>query len=223
MIDLKFKDLEINLKTNRLIIFLLDALRYDVFVKHNTRTPDILLKYTAAGNYTLPCLEVWADLIEKSDFAYKSVITGGGYASMVKWPRLDYFNDKHIFPLFSPEITKVLSNNKSLKQNFFVLIHDYYIHNWWEEIGFRNNATDWIPKKGWKEKNEKAFQIYNRRVDETLNQCWKLLQEVKLDSQVIITSDHGEAFYEDGEHFYHHEWGGYTKEVMDIPFALYFL
>lgn len=190
---------------NRMVI-ILDALRRDTAKEILCPAfPEAKFhELTAIDNYTGPVFKQFSEWIQ--DFkGWKGVICGGALAGMhFSQDELDFFNDTIMTPLlkiFSLLPREIPDWNKwvPFEGNGMWVIHDYFIHNYSEEI-------DCLPlmllyTRGIEYRDD-LIKAYKNRVHHLVPILQRLRKKFS-EWEFYITTDHGEAFWEDGVAYHH--------------------
>jgi len=116
-------------------------------------------------------------------------------------------------------------------KNEFLFLHTFYVHNWFDENEelmkiFRkkrktiNSNVDRTVKKEFSKKViEMAYVAYKNRINKLFKRLsW--LNELPKTILVILTSDHGELFKEDGTSFHHGHYAMESPEIFDVPLMM---
>lgn len=159
-----------------------------------------------------------ATVLKRNGFICKAW-TGGGYMSKYfgwgsdfnEWKDADAHNREW-------EGEKVI-----VKKGEFVFLHTYFIHNWFEEN--RTTLQCFIKqKKLLEEKNivDHSFfntigkKLYVKRI-EAFSKKLAWLNDLDLKTLVILTSDHGELFFEDDKNCHHGNLARTTLDIYKVP------
>ncbi|MEE9608842.1 MAG: sulfatase [Myxococcota bacterium] len=115
-----------------------------------------------------------------------------------------------------------LDRNSSLP--FFLFVHTYDVH---DVCPFRKPSKDpWAPPPDLDPEGQKQRAAYYDQmvasVDELLGDLLAQLEELGIaqDTLLIVTSDHGEGFWEHGENG-HGEWMKLYEEIARVPLLLH--
>lgn len=113
----------------------------------------------------------------------------------------------------------------SNERPFFLFLHDYYVHNWFEDVGEEYSPKTFTRTGSVPENVSSCTRAYARRVREMDLFVGKLLEyirelELNHPTILILTSDHGEAFYDHQGSFHHGGFSKFYDELMRIPLIL---
>jgi hypothetical protein len=179
------------------LIVIIDSLRYDaakeiLFPKLGGK----LYKVKAFGSWTRPVFQRISELIR--DFpGWKGLVTSGGWTSrlFINW-QLDYYNDQHVLALTDFDF-QMLYRQLENKEHCMLMVHSGEVHQYFEDLGIKDPRKELASYDHFI-----ALQAYRGRVKRLL----PLLEHLFLlfeGYEKYVTSDHGEAFWEDGKTFHH--------------------
>jgi hypothetical protein len=204
----------------RRLIIVVDNLRYDMVEELMlSKLEGSLFKEKALGTWTFPAVQKFCDLLGVFQ-GWKGILTGGGYANYLLAKSnfycdsyTEWFNSKGI-DIINFTLDRIIPESS---ERVIFLIHTYEVHQYFADLGFKNPREQlrYIAP-------EIALNAYKDRVKLVTDWIKQIENILFNDWEVIITSDHGEAFFEDGKH-YHHGMKGKekeykeVKEVMDVP------
>lgn len=161
-----------------------------------------------------------ASFFKKMNFKTKA-ITGGGFMS--KYFGWGHDWDEWIEATNSEEEWQ--GEKINIEKNSFVFLHTYYVHNWFEDVPKLNSLFTINRKKmdtlKIMPKNDiiKAKVNYINRI-KILSERLSWLKKLDKGVLVILTSDHGELFFEDNENFHHGRFALKSYEIFKVPLLI---
>lgn len=181
------------------LIIILDALRYD-YAK-NLILPEFkdckIHKLSALGYSTLPVFAKIGYFL--STYKGNVVILGGRGLPEMTLCRNFILKDKE--PPECPFITEVDKIGVMLMSCSYniLIIHGYHIHNWpFDVTRKQSEKCCYIVDK------QAGIEAYTRRVKDVVTRLKQVVEEAKkYNWEIFITSDHGEALWDDGIHYGH--------------------
>jgi len=190
------------------LVIILDTLRRDV-AKEILAPAFAEAKFheiEAIGACTITCFPHFAKAINEFK-GHKAIVTGGGFAGAFfgKY-KYDYNNATTMFPLFKAGVLPDLDKQKG---NTLLVVHDYYIHNYFDDVG-KSKPISWVGGIS-DDRKEELFEAYHQRTRECIPRIQMLLGRFK-GWEVYITTDHGEAFWERDERYHH---GRMSQKVIE--------
>jgi len=196
------------------IVFILDDLRRDI--ARNIIFPALkgayFYEFQAFGDSTFQVFSKIAQYMRRFN-GWKGLITGGGWIQKIDWSFLDFFwVAPSLFPLVNnlDLIRKFkLSWGLSLREPSLLIIHDCFIHNYFEDFNTKQRSEIIAAIK---DDPENCFKAYENRCRQMIAPLQRSL-ELFSDWECFITTDHGEEFT--GPEVTH-DFGQYSKNVMDI-------
>lgn len=161
-----------------------------------------------------------ATIFKEKGFKTKAIVGGGFISKYFGWGKdwdewieptngIKTWNGEEIFP----------------KNNQFIFLHTYYVHNWFDEDSYLRNTFRQNRKKGDVEKKfntnviKKGKKAYLKRINKlALKMNW--LNKLDKNTLVIFTSDHGELFKEDKINFHHGQYAVKSPKIFDVPLMI---
>ncbi len=128
---------------------------------------------------------------------------------------------------FDRSLEVFLRNQASVSNEspFFLFLHDYHIHNWFKDVQ-EEYSPKTFTRTGSVPKNvSQCSRAYSQRVREMdlfVGKLLHLIRKLGLDQHtiLILTSDHGEAFYDHPDSFHHGGFSKFYDELMKIPLII---
>jgi len=191
------------------LIIILDDLRRDVAREY---------LHPIIGGSFYPCesLDYWTfpvfgqiSVLLDDVTCKKCIITGGGWIERIRFKNTSVrvFSLSPIMDNFG-DIISYAKKGKSL-----VIVHDFYVHQYFEDID--RPIRDWDVRM-----RDKLWKLYCDRTKQVAEKVKDLISNFE-NWQIYITTDHGEAFWDDGVNYHHppeFEACGIIREIFVIAY-----
>jgi len=196
------------------MVIILDAVRWDVAIEY--LWPAVcgkLIRVRTPIDWTLAFYEMAKPWIESFPGTVSLMTCGWGQKAEVKCDRGPW---GHMFPLRDNlyEIIRELIKLSRTDGNSLLVVHDFFIHNYFDDIGGLKSLTPANQNQAW--------GAYLYRVESILPSIVEAIKAGQTHGfEVFLTADHGEAFWEKGSQCHHGNCcrdadGISAKEVQDI-------
>ena len=191
---------------NRMVI-IVDSLRYDCAELLDLK-PCWILPTIALGAHT-------ADVFRELDlwkWEGPKIMFTGGWPLKLSWPDVQLHSCLYPLAEKQDEISNIIAKSNSLnKDNVLLIVHDYFVHNYFEQVDDGKSPRKWEGKVP-----EHAFAAYRTRCIKT-GQMIRELLKYTMNWDVYVTADHGECFCEDGISYHHGGLANKSPLVYQIP------
>lgn len=190
------------------VVIILDTVRYDE--ARIILWPEIagtLYRATSLADHTLSFYSQIKGSLEGYPGKVSLITTGWGEKAGVSVWRNDYrwmFPLKDSFDICLKEVKRMGREDSG----GLVLIHDFWIHNYFDDIGGIRLVRGWNRRE--------VYGAYLSRIRRMIPVLQTFIREVSIEDgvEIFLTADHGEAFWEeDGRH--HH--GKPCRDENGVP------
>lgn len=179
-------------------------------------------KIKDALNYQsyLESIPTIASVFKKLNFKTKAIIGGGFLSNYFGWGKDwdEWIEAKDINDSWQGEEIKI-------EKNSFIFLHTYYVHNWFEDH-YKLNSLFTIRRKELDELKKFPKKLIYEGKDYYLKRIKFIAKKLnwlnKLDKKilVILTSDHGELFFENGKAFHHGNFALQNPDIFETPLLI---
>lgn len=145
------------------------------------------------GTYTREVFSQFAKAINAFP-GWRGIVSDGFGSKMFQNLDVDFYHEA-FYPV--KEYEKLLPLLKPPKENTLLVLHDYWVHNYWSELNLHPTTTNAL-----KSYKDMLVFYYKKRAIQMIKPLIELRKHF-LDWEFYITSDHGEAFWEDGKTRFH--------------------